>query len=651
MERKAVIIMGADTGNNNKSTTLAEAAPLLAEEWHPKKNGQLTPKDITKGSHQKVWWLGKCGHEWDASVRERVRGYGCPICAGKRVLAGYNDLATMFPEIANQWHPTKNGELTSDQVVAKSHKKIWWICDKGHEWESPIDNRTRGRGCPVCTGKRVVSGFNDFASHYSFLTSEWNYERNGDLYPTDVTSKSKRKVWWRCSLCGHEWEAGIYSRVAGNGCPKCARRLQSSFPEQALFFYIKQYFHDAVNGYRDEAFDRSTELDIYIPSRKIGIEYDGKHWHNSKETRTREINKYKKCGELGISLIRVRESSSLLDYEICDELINAKNDLGETICDVLSSVGININTDKIDVEQDRYSIYAGYVNQLKSNNLKVAFPEIAKEWHPTKNHGLVPEMFTPRNDAKVWWKCPKGHEYMSTIAHRTEGSNCPYCSNRKLLRGFNDFATTNDNPLLMEEWDYEENEKRGIFPDSFTKGSKKKVCWMCAKGHKWRTTISERNRGSGCPVCSGRLVDVGINDLKTLRPKLLKEWDYQKNKDVDPAKVSVFSNKKVWWRCGEGHEWEAIIQVRSRGAGCPICAQRNKMNTAKFRALMSEINPSIEIVGEYVNTETKVECHCKICGKTWYTTPHTLKSGHGCPGCARNGSRMTIGHENTTECP
>ena len=125
--------------------------PELAREWHPTKNGGLTADSVTLGSNKKVWWLGKCGHEWEAVIYKRVNGRGCPYCSGKRVLKGFNDLGTKNPELAKEWHPTKNGDLTPYDVTSGSSKKVWWLGKCGHEWEASIVNRSRlESGCPFC---------------------------------------------------------------------------------------------------------------------------------------------------------------------------------------------------------------------------------------------------------------------------------------------------------------------------------------------------------------------------------------------------------------------------------------------------------------------------------------------------------------------
>ena len=139
----------------------------VAAQWHPTKNGDVTPDQVVTGSHQKYWW--KCDkdpeHEWESVVRGRTqKAAGCPFCSGRRAWTA-NSLANLFPEIAAQWHPTKNGEVTPEQVVAGSHQKYWWKCSKGldHEWEMAVKNRTiLDQGCHRCNVGWTVQAIRGF---------------------------------------------------------------------------------------------------------------------------------------------------------------------------------------------------------------------------------------------------------------------------------------------------------------------------------------------------------------------------------------------------------------------------------------------------------------------------------------------------------
>lgn len=196
----------------------------LLQQWHSSKNDQLTPWSVTYGSKRKVWWRCEQGHEWQTAVYTRTGGAGCPYCAGKMVLPGANDLASQRPDVAAQWHPTKNGSLTAEQVLAGCHRSIWWVCEKGHEWRAIVKSRANGCGCPVCADKVVLTGENDLASTDPTLAKQWHPTKNGKLTPRDIVAGTRRKVWWRCSK-GHEWQASIASRSSGVGCPVCAGKV------------------------------------------------------------------------------------------------------------------------------------------------------------------------------------------------------------------------------------------------------------------------------------------------------------------------------------------------------------------------------------------------------------------------------------------
>jgi len=128
--------------------------PDLAKQWHPIKNGDLTPRDVTARTGRKVWWLCEKGHEWEAKISNRSNGRNCPFCSGKCADAK-NCLQIQNPDIEKQWHPFKNGDLTPSNITSGSRRKVWWQCNKGHEWESRVADRVRrGSGCPYCSGRR-----------------------------------------------------------------------------------------------------------------------------------------------------------------------------------------------------------------------------------------------------------------------------------------------------------------------------------------------------------------------------------------------------------------------------------------------------------------------------------------------------------------
>ena len=159
-----------------KEKSLASVNPELAKQWHPIKNGELTPYRISAGSHKKVWWKCDKGddHVWEAKVEQRNYGSACPICTGRKVVKS-NCLAALEPKLASEWHPSKNGNLTPQDVSSGSNKKVWWQCDKGddHQWETMVADRSKGMSCPICAGRIVVLS-NCLATLNPKLASEWH---------------------------------------------------------------------------------------------------------------------------------------------------------------------------------------------------------------------------------------------------------------------------------------------------------------------------------------------------------------------------------------------------------------------------------------------------------------------------------------------
>lgn len=205
-------------------TDLATVNPDVAKMWSAK--NKLSPTQVTVSSHKKVWWVCKKGHEWEAVVGSVAsEGYGCPYCAGKRAIPGETDLATLRPDILGEWDTEKNAPTDPREVLPSSHEKVWWRCALGHSYQAVVFSRTKekGSGCPYCSGRLVLRGYNDLATRKPKIAEEWYQALNGELKPEDVTLGSNKKVWWQCHD-GHVWRAAVYSRTRrrGSGCPVCA---------------------------------------------------------------------------------------------------------------------------------------------------------------------------------------------------------------------------------------------------------------------------------------------------------------------------------------------------------------------------------------------------------------------------------------------
>lgn len=347
-----------------EKTILSEIHSRLAAEWHPTKNGNLTPEQFTAGSNKKVWWLGKCGHEWQAAIYSRAnQNSGCPYCSGRFAIPGKTDLATTHPALAAEWHPTKNGELTPEQFTVCSGKKIWWQCSLGHEWQAIIVNRTKRKStCPYCAGYKMTS----LSNYNPLVAAEWNIEKNGELTPEQVTPYSAKKIWWRCDR-NHEWQSAVKSRTLGCGCPYCSGRL--AIPEE-------------------------TDLNTTHP--ELATE-----WHPTKN------------GELTPK--HVTAGSGKKVWWLCPKCGHEWQAAPNSRTNMKSGCPACANK----------KVLPGY------NDLLTINPELAAEWHPTKNGELTPEQVTAGSNKKVWWLGKCGHEWQSAIWVRNKGFGCATCARLK----------------------------------------------------------------------------------------------------------------------------------------------------------------------------------------------------------------------------
>ena len=276
--------------------TLAEAFPDFAAEWDYKNNGELTPDKVPPGSHLKVNWLCPvCGQSYSMKICNRTapsrqkKTNTCPVCLGRKIIPGFNSLKARYPKIVKlEWDYSLNS-VDPDTIAPHTNKAYYWKCLNGHEsYLSRVNNKVYGNGgnCPKCSHQKPSKEYS-LQTLKPELAKEWDIEANDGITPDQVPAYSNKLAWWRCSICGYRWQAVIDNRSNGRGCPQCAKGHHSSLPEQAIFFFVKKAFPDAKSGYQLDG----KEIDIYIPSVKIGIEYDGEAFHRTTDKLKRDIAK------------------------------------------------------------------------------------------------------------------------------------------------------------------------------------------------------------------------------------------------------------------------------------------------------------------------------------------------------------------------
>ena len=400
-----------------------------------------------------------------------------------------------FQSLLAEKNPTV--ELLGEYITSKTPVRCRCkVC--GHEWDGNPNNLLNGHICKNC-GRKVAAQnrhlaakrSNNFADLFPHLLDEWDYEGNGNQRPEELSAGCDFVANWICPF-GHHYSAKICERTKKKplACPVCNIRNLTSFPEQAIFFYIKEHFPEAINRYK-KGFGKQ-ELDIYIPALNMGIEYDGRAWH--KNAFEREMKKYEKCKELGITLVRVREVIPNDDPSFaCDILL--KSDyasdgfagLDRAITKLFSI--LNISSD-IDSKRDSLVIKQQYYSTLKSGSFAQLYPEVAAEWDYDANWGLTPEMFFPGSQDLVHWTCSKGHKYRAKIASRVYGSGCSKCAGlkKKTTEEFREEMQAKQ-PYILVLGEYI--------------NSKTSVLCRCLKcGHEWYPTPNTVLRNHGCSACA-----------------------------------------------------------------------------------------------------------------------------------------------------
>ncbi len=582
-------------------------------------------------SSKKVNWKCENSHTFKEKIGLMYkRKHKCFYCTGRQVWPGENDLKTLCPEIAKEFDIEKNG-TTPDTISPKDTNIYWWTCEKKHpSFPQSVEHRVnRKTKCPYCTNRKVLSGENDLETLYPEIAKEWDTEKNNGILPKDVSPFAYISYWWICPK-GHSYQKKVIQRTKFHkpiDCTKCIKAHSTSFPEQAIYFYAKKCFPDAINRFK-EPFENGMELDIYIPSCKVGIEYDGIAFHNDEDQHNRECRKYLACKQLGIKLVRIKESKDTWDDTADDIFYLGKKRKDSELSEFLTFFFSQVFTFKkhtfkpnddseaflnrylgfptdFNVSKDRPKILEYLIDV--ENSFGVQYPELATLWDEKENGTLTPFMFTSGSNYRAAWKCPKcGNVWKSpicSIASR-KVTSCKACSMRENGKTITKVKTSKYGSLaerseiLLRQWDFVAN--GSLSPYEIPLNYSFEVAWKCDKcGYKWSSSPNSRvrkNEISKCPHCTGRVAMQGVDDLETLYPAIASEWDYDRNNGVLPSQIRPFSNKKYYWRCQNCRDsYPAYPGNRVKGSGCPTCAhikvgQKNSKLVGQFDENLVLIN-------------------------------------------------------------
>lgn len=589
--------------------------PELLDFWFI--GNELNPDKTSSGSHKKVWWQCSKGHKWKAIVRTFAKQLKCPYCEGKKAIAGETDLGTTHQFLVSEWNDKKDIK----EFLANSGYIAEWKCNKNHQWKATIERRAlRKQECPYCENYRLMQGFNDLATTHSELIKEWNDEKS----PADFMSGSSEKISWKCPK-NHVWEARIASRTKlKSGCPFCSghRAIQGENDFGTCFPELLDEWNDPIDPFKVSKFSGQI------------IQWKCKKHGHIWKTKVSERAIGRKCPYCANK--RVLEGFNDL-MTTHPEIAQEWNDVSKKVTEItygskyiaqwkcLKNHCWKMPVCSRTVSNQNCPYCSGQKVRQGYNDLTTTHPEIAEEWDDNKS---VSD-FSRGSDYKANWKCKEyGHKWSAIISNRVKGDNCPYCSNRIVLIGFNDLGTTH--PHLVKEWN--DNEKI----TSFSKGSKYKAQWKCALGHQWTAVIKNRTiNKTGCPYCAGKKTTYGKTDLGTTHPHLIDEWADEKN-------ICIFSRGSDYyalWKCKNGHEWNCKINDRTgKNLGCPICSGYRFISgindiATKMSHLTKEWDDGEDITKVYWKTKRRYRW---ICSKkhSYSVSPYRRSLGYGCPYCA-----------------
>ena len=336
--------------------------------------------------------------------------------ASVRARANRTNLARRYPQLAREWHPSRNRPLTPEEVTPGSDERVWWRCsiDPTHVWRTTPFNRVAGTGCPMCSG-RVATPSTSLAAVSPELAREWHPTANGDLRPCDVRPASNRRVRWRCMADRrHEWDAPVGRRSAGIGCPYCAgRRVTPGASFEDRFPRIAAEWHPKRNGGK--------------PSEFVPGSHHRAWW---------------RCGRNARHVWQTAIVKRTVEQQGCPICSGRRTTPGTSLAGKHPKIAREWHPTKNARHEWRRQVHTQTVRRARcpfcsgrrvsaTNSLAALRPDLAREWHPTKNGELGPESVTATTPRRVWWRCQWNdhHVWDTTVYHRSRmGTGCPFCA-------------------------------------------------------------------------------------------------------------------------------------------------------------------------------------------------------------------------------
>ena len=545
-----------------------------------------------------TWKCMKCNGEYECSVVKRHQE-GCPYCSDKQMLKGYNTLQETHPYLEKFWD--KSNDKSISEYWHKSFDVLNWKCPCCNiQFQcSPVEMISRTNlensnfeTCPKnCDWNKLVFN-NDIFHNSPRLRKEWSKKNNIPVHLA-LSHIDTKKYWWNCSICQGEYLCSIpIRREVIDSCPYCN-------DEQPLKGYntISDIHPELTSYWSSKNTQKIDEITLSEAKNKkyiwlcdcCNLEFNEKLsivLDKFSNINNRELKKI--CPYCNKKIPKPEESlgykKPFLKSEWLENIngdiynvFSNSNDIIEWIC---RKCHRNFKA-KISnrAEDDKCCPYCSNRILIKGiNDLATTHPHLIKEWSNLNDRQL--SCLTNKSSYKAWWKCSVcSNTYQQVVSSKLiSKTSCPYCRKTKVLKGFNDLATTH--PWLIKEWSTLNDRDRDS--SSIMCNSNYRAWWKCAECSKeYRQSVKKKNlmNKSCCPYCRNNKVLKGLNDLATTHEYLLNEWDYLNNILLaKPTEIDEKSNKIVWWICKDdpNHRYkfkinEKIKYEKRNLITCKIC--------------------------------------------------------------------------------
>lgn len=551
--------------------------PIARDMWDFENNQEI---DVENGLSSKAidaWWICEKGHHFKRRIESFLKSQQCPACKKE----GYS--IANFNHMVKQWDFKKNTDIDINLTSAFSKRDAWWKCKKcGYEWQAQIATRRLSKGlCPCCENRTIVSkGITDLFSMVPEIKLDYDFKKNTDINPDELSIANQTSIWWRCHNCNYEWTSSPASRVkkignkyAVKNCPACIGVVRNKS-------YAEDYPNLAIRFIEEKNACRLTDLvgdDLYNKfwwhCDICGEEFQG---YLSGMIRSRDTE-FKGCPYCAGKLVKREKSFAALHPECMDEY-----DPANVIDPYEVSEGSNMKALWVCRNNSEHKWKATFYSRSKGiggcsvcrgyhYNLMISeeHPEFEPFYDTTKNTRSF-SSFSNKSNEIVWWKCEEGHSFQWQIYNFSRAGEfiCPVCSDKLIVSGINDLATKE--PELALEFDIERNH---MLPrEVSTRSTNDLIWWQCQYGHSFQRSPSHRiNRTRKCPVCERNIVVKGINDMATTYPQIVGIWDFDANERTLES-ISDICNDKFAFKCNKGHHYSAYMEtVKYNNFECLVC--------------------------------------------------------------------------------